>query len=226
MHETLRRAAAHVVVDDVVAPVLDERSAHHVFGVLRVRDGEVVTVTDGVGGWRACRAVGGALEPDAEPARDPRPDPPIELFVAIPKHDRPDWVVQKATELGVDRVVFLHAERSVVRWEGARAHRRLEKLRIVATEAAMQSRRVWIPVVEGPRKAADLLTSTPGGIAIAEPGGREVTTTDRRLAIGPEGGWSPAELALAADRVDLGPHVLRVETAALAACVRLVAGRG
>lgn len=225
MNETLRRAAAHVVVADVGAPVLSDRSAHHLFRVLRVRDGETVTVTDGAGAWRPARATAGALVPDGDVVDEPAPWPPVELYVAVPKQDRPDWVVQKATELGVDRLVLLHAERSVVRWEGERADRHLEKLRTVAMEASMQSRRVWIPSVEGVLPAIEALTSTPGGLPVAEPGGRAPGPGDHRLAIGPEGGWSPAELAAAADRVDLGPNVLRVETAALAACVWLVAGR-
>lgn len=226
MHDTLRRAAAHVVVDDVAAPELDDRASHHVFRVLRVRDGEVVTVTDGAGRWRACRATANTVEPDGPVVEEPAPSPPVELYVAIPKQDRPDWVVQKATELGADRLVFVHAERSVVRWDGERASRRLAKLTVVAAEATMQARRVWLPAVEGPLDALDVLGSVPGGLAIAEPGGRPPTRGDHRLAIGPEGGWSPAELAVAGDRVDLGPHVLRVETAALAGCARLVALRG
>ncbi|MEX2625455.1 MAG: RsmE family RNA methyltransferase [Ilumatobacteraceae bacterium] len=225
MNEVLRRAAAHVVVADVGAPVLADRAAHHLFRVLRVRDGETVTVTDGAGAWRSCRATADTLLPDGDIVEEPAPWPPIELYVAIPKQDRPDWVVQKATELGVDRVVLLHAERSVVRWEGERATRHLDKLRTVVLEASMQSRRVWIPVVEGVVPAIEVLTGTPGGLAVAEPGGRAPGPGDHRLAIGPEGGWSPAELAAAADRVDLGPNVLRVETAALAACVRLTAAR-
>lgn len=225
MNEALRRAAAHVVVADVGDPVLSDRTAHHLFRVLRVRDGETVTVTDGAGAWRPCRAASGVLVPDGDVVVEPAPWPPVELYVAIPKQDRPDWVVQKSTELGVDRLVLLHAERSVVRWEPERAARRLDKLRNVALEASMQSRRVWVPVVEGVMPAIDVLTGTPGGLAVAEPGGRDPRPGDHRLAIGPEGGWSPPELAAAADRVDLGSHVLRVETAALAACVRLVAAR-
>ena len=81
----------------------------------------------------------------------------------------------------------------------------------------MQSRRVWLPEITGPIPAADVL---PEGVA-AEPGGRSVTAADRLIAIGPEGGWTADELALAADRVELGRAILRVETAALVACVEL-----
>jgi RsmE family RNA methyltransferase len=81
----------------------------------------------------------------------------------------------------------------------------------------MQSRQVWLPDIAGPLAASDVL---PEAVA-AEPGGRPVTSADRLIAIGPEGGWTPDELALARDRVGLGDAVLRVETAALVACVEM-----
>ena len=57
VHDELRRASAHVLVDDVESPSLSDADAHHVFRVLRVRDGETVTVTDGAGNWRVCAAI-------------------------------------------------------------------------------------------------------------------------------------------------------------------------
>ena len=63
--ESLRRAAAHVLVDDVATPVLDDQSQHHVFRVLRVRDGEAITVTDGAGGWRLGSAAAAAEQSTA-----------------------------------------------------------------------------------------------------------------------------------------------------------------
>jgi 16S rRNA (uracil1498-N3)-methyltransferase len=214
--ETLRRAAAHVLVDDVTAPALDDAASHHVFRVLRVRDGEAVTVTDGAGWWRECRAVAGTIEPVAAPVAGGHRSPPLTIAFAIPKHDRPEWIVQKLTELGVDHIVLLHAERSVVRWDGDRAVKHLDRAKRIAVEALQQSRGVWLPAIAGPAAAAEFL---PSAVA-AEPGGRPVAVGDRILAIGPEGGWSPAELDMAADRVSLGAGVLRVETAAIVAAVR------
>ena len=214
--ESLRRAAAHVLVDDVAAPVLDDDSSHHVFRVLRVGDGEVVTVTDGAGRWRVCRASGQTIVPEAEPAFEPFAANPLTIAFAVPKLDRPEWIVQKLTELGVAHIVVLHAERSVVRWDAGRAAKHVAKLHRVAREAIRQSRQVWLPTIEGPTPALDLL---PAAVA-AEPGGRPLAGTDRVIAIGPEGGWSPTELAVAADRVSLGSSVLRVETAALVAAAR------
>ncbi len=214
----LRRAAAHLLVDDVTAPVIDDDQAHHVFRVLRVRDGDVVTITDGAGRWRECRATGTGIEPVAEAASLARRPEPITIGFAIPKHDRPEWIVQKLTEIGVDCVVVLHAERSVVRWSPERATKHLAKLRRVAGEALQQSRGVWLPEVAGPVPAADFLP----GAAAAEPGGRPVTSGDRVIAIGPEGGWSPAELECAGAMVAVGSTVLRVETAAIVAASRAV----
>ncbi len=217
----LRGSSAHVVVDRVESPVLDDDAAHHVFRVLRVRDGELVTVTDGRGGWRPCRSVGEALEPDGDVRTEEETASPLTIAWAVPKRDKPEWIVQKLTELGVDRIVVLHAERSVVRWEGPRAERHLDRCRRVAVEAVQQSRGVWVPEVVGPVRAADVL---PGSVA-AEPGGRPLRADDRTIAIGPEGGWSADELQLAVDHVDLGERVLRVETAALVAAASAAAVR-
>jgi 16S rRNA (uracil1498-N3)-methyltransferase len=215
---TLRAAAAHVVVDDVELPELEDSTAHHLFRVLRVRDGDVVTVTDGRGSWRACRAMSGDVRPDSEVM--PAPDRAVTSTVAfaIPKADRPEWIVQKLTEIGVARIVLLHAERSVVRWDGERADRHLDKLRRVAVEALEQSRGVWLPEIAGPVTAAEVLPV----MAAAEPGARSLTRDDDAIAVGPEGGWSQSELALAADRIALTATVLRVETAALVAGAMLM----
>lgn len=225
MNHALRTAAAHVLVDDLELPELDDDGAHHLFRVLRLADGEPVTVTDGRGGWRPCRVASGRLEPVGERTTVARTRPAIELYVAIPKQDRPEWLVQKLTELGVDRIVFVHADRSVVRWSADRAARHRHRLAKVVAAAAMQSRRVWLPSIEGPTASDDVL-ATPARVVVAEPGGRALTARDRRVAIGPEGGWSPRELALAPERVDLGDAVFRVETAAIAAAAVMTYLRG
>lgn len=210
---TLRAAAAHVLVDDVAHPALDDPTTHHLFRVLRVREGDVVTVTDGRGSWRVCRAADATLSPDGDAEAATEPATRCTVAFAIPKADRPEWIVQKLTELGVTRIVLLHTERSVVHWERDRANRHVAKLRRVAVEALEQSRGVWLPEITGPVAAAEVLAD----MAVAEPGGRRLTRGDSTLAIGPEGGWSAAELAIAQDRVELSASVLRVETAALVA---------
>jgi len=218
MEESLRRSAAHIWVDDVDAPAPDDEATHHLRRVLRLRDGAAVSVTDGVGAWRACRLVGHDLESVAPVIREDQPRWPITILAAAPKGDRVEWMVQKCTEVGVDRIVVLTAERSVMRWEDERAARNMDRLRRIAVEAALQSRRVWFPVVEGPTPAATILA----GAVIAELGGRQLDVGDRSVAVGPEGGWTPGELRLAGDHVELGNNVLRVETAAVVAANRLV----
>ena len=213
----LRDAAAHVLVDDVEIVALHDDAAHHVFRVLRVRDGDVVTVTDGCGGWRVCRAVGSVLEPHGPAHREDRSAEPVRIAVAVPKRDRPEWIVQKLTELGVDQITLLHADHSVVRWDPERAAKHRRKLGKVMAEALQQSRGVWMPSLVGPVDAVEVLHE----FAVAEPGGRPITGGDRAVGIGPEGGWSHAELSAAADQVGLGDTVLRVETAALAVASRL-----
>lgn len=217
MDPRLRSSSAHVIVADIARVALDERDDHHLRRVLRLRDGEPVTVTDGTGAWRLCRLGPGGLEPDGEVEHVPAPTPPVTIAVAAPKGDRLDWLVQKVTEIGVDRVRLIRAERSVVRWDDERAQRQLDRLARIVREAAMQSRRVHLPLLDGPVAAS----ATLGELPAAEPGGRALGVADHGIAIGPEGGWSPTELA-GAERVDLGPHVLRVETAAVVAAALLV----
>lgn len=214
--EVLRRSAAHLVVDDLDAPVLGDRDAHHLVRVRRIRRDETVTITDGRGRWRTAHVSFDGFSELGEVQHEPSSGEPIELMVAIPKQDRPEWIVQKATELGATRIVWLHADRSVVRWEGDRAERHLTRLRTVAVEAVSQSRRVVVPEIVGPLSTLEALTDA--SVVLAEPGGRPLRASDRRIAIGPEGGWSEAESAMASAKVSLGDHVLRVETAALAAC--------
>ena len=222
MPEVLRRSSAHVLVDapadlETDALVVDDDVEHHLRRVLRLRDAETVTATDGEGSWREYRSVvtGQALrlDPVGPVRRIVRPSSGVTVATAIPKGDRVDWLVQKCTELGADRIVLLHAENSVVRWKPDRARKQIVRLRRIADEAVRQSRRVWRATVDGPVDAVDTL----GGFVVAEPGGRAVRVGDRRVAIGPEGGWSAAELGAADDTIDLGPQILRTETAATVA---------
>lgn len=220
--EALRRSSTHVLLPagssallDLDLISLDDDVEHHMRRVLRLRDGESVSVTDGEGRWRSCVArLSSALvlEADGGVQREPEPDR-FTIASAIPKGDRVDWLVQKVVELGADRVVLLHAERSAVRWKRERADKQLMRLQRIADEAVRQSRRVWRCAVEGPLEALDLLAEA----IVAEPGGRRIDRFDALVAIGPEGGWSDAELERAGDRVSVGSTILRTETAAVAA---------
>ncbi len=226
--EARRSAATQIFVPsdvlDVDGPIaLDSDTEHHLSRVLRLRDGERVSVSDGAGRWRlAAVTLSGkslGLEPTSAVAETQRERPTLTIATAIPKGDRVDWLVQKAVEIGVDTVQFLHAERSAVRWKADRAVKQVDRLTRIAREAARQSRRVWMPEVRAPVPAADVLSTS----LVAEPGGRSVVAGDTFVSIGPEGGWSPNELESAADQVQLGPNVLRTETAVLVAATLCVA---
>lgn len=197
-------------------PVLDGDDRHHLERVLRVRVGDLVTVADGAGAWRCCMlAAAGRLEPGGEVCHVPPPAPTLAVAFAVTKGDRPELAVQKLTELGIDRMTPFHAQRSVARWEGDRAARHVARLRRVAREASMQCRRTWLPVVD---ELADLrvLLGAPG-VALADPAGAPPTLAHPTVVIGPEGGFTDDERALASANVRLGPLVLRAETAAIAA---------
>lgn len=227
MNPSLRRSAAHVFVESLTSPALADDDRHHLVRVLRLRAGEPVSVADGQGSWRICRfADGGELLPDTEIVTERIAGPPVTIGFALPKGDRPEWIVQKLTEIGVDRIVILDAVRSVTHWEGDRATRHLAKLGRVAREASMQSRRVMLPTIDGPVRPDAFIRDQPAGaVALAEPDGPPPTLSSPSVLIGPEGGWSQAELALTPEHVGLGRGLLRIETAALVAGARLAALR-
>jgi len=212
----LRNSAAHVFVDSIDAPVLSDVDAHHLLRVLRVKSQNVVTVSDGGGRWRTCVVDGDAnLEATSDVATEAAPKWHLTVAFSVVKGDRPEWTVQKLTEIGVDEIVVLApTTRSVVRWDAGRANKNLEKLRIVAREAAMQSRRVWLP------KVSDVVTLAQLSDAfIADPTGEVLNASHRSIAIGPEGGFTQDEISAGKGVVSLGDTILRAETAAISAAV-------
>ena len=218
--------AAHLFVADLDTPLIADEDRHHIERVLRLRDGEEVTVSDGAGGLRACAfRTGGLLEPTAGATRSPSPSPAITVGFALVKNDRPEWIVQKLTECGVDTIVPFVAARSVVRWTPDKAAAHVERWQRIAREAAMQSRRVWLPKVASISAFAHAVARIGPAVALAEAGGPAPTVSTATVFIGPEGGWAPEEAEATALRVGLGPHVLRAETAAVAAGVLLAALR-
>jgi 16S rRNA (uracil1498-N3)-methyltransferase len=208
---------------------------------LRLRTGETVTVADGSGWWRPYRVGGivgpadtGAavrLEAAGEPEQEPALSPSLAVAFALTKGDKPELVVQKLTELGVDRIVPVLAQRSVSRPDPARASAAAERWRRIAREAARQCRRATLPGVEDLAPLAGLAGHP--GLVVAERGGQPAEGLgpppgdEILVVVGPEGGLADSEVEALKPwgRLDLGPHILRAETAALAAAALLAARR-
>ncbi|HXH59549.1 RsmE family RNA methyltransferase [Iamia sp.] len=219
-----RGTAPHAFVADVDRPVLGEDDHHHLGRALRLRPGDPLTVSDGLGRWRPV-CFGDDLEPTGAVNLDEAVRPEITVALTPVKGARPEWAVQKLTELGIDRIWLLVAARSVVRWEGDRAAGHVARLEKVARQAAMQSRRTRLPELRTGVLVADALEAGGAAAAVAAPGGIAPSLERPMLLIGPEGGWSASELVAAPATVGLGPTVLRAETAAVAAGTLLVALR-
>ena len=216
------RHGPHVLVESVDVPVVADDDRHHLSRVLRLRDGDPITVGDGAGRWRPCRW-GGTVEPMGEIVEVAAPSPRLGVAFALIKGGRPELVVQKLVELGVDDIRPFAAERSVVRWDDAKAAKNQQRLERVAREAVMQCRRAWLPTVHPPA-TFDEVVSLPGA-SRADMGGEAVSLTSPTVLIGPEGGWTDAERAVEIPTVRLSTAVLRAETAAITAGALLAALR-
>lgn len=211
----------HVFVADLDRPELDEHDRHHLARALRLRAGDELTISDGAGRWRPAR-FGPTIEPAGDIVVVPDPTPAITVGLAPVKGQRPEWAIQKLTELGVDAIWLLVAERSVVRWDDGDAAR-VPRLERVVREAGMQSRRMRLPTL---RVGVPLAEAMAGAdVALADPGGDPPTLARPVVLVGPEGGWSDAERAAAPSLVGLGGTILRAETAAVAAGTLLAALR-
>ncbi|AFY27868.1 16S rRNA (uracil(1498)-N(3))-methyltransferase [Cyanobium gracile] len=221
---------------------LEPQERHYLERVLRYRPGDRLALVDGIGGlWTAVldpeRRLQLEQDPGAPLLREAPPGPPLELAMAVPRREA-DLVWRMATELGADRLQPLLAERGapgercpIERWQG------------IVREATEQCERLWHPVLESPGPAGEWLARPAAGIALlattrreglplcsqrlreladrVEKGASEADpTAGLRLAIGPEGGWSPQEEERAEaagwQPVSLGPTILRTATAAVA----------
>jgi 16S rRNA (uracil1498-N3)-methyltransferase len=217
--------------------------AHYLGRVLRLTSGQGCDVVDGAGHRWSARLEGSdhlrLEQPLAQPLeQQPRPDPALTLAVALPRQEV-ELIWRMATELGIDQLQPLQAERCVVRgrWPQERWH-------TILKEATEQSERLWLPELRDPETAGTWLAQPPAGLHLLAssrgphlphvsavlrhppPPAREATEGEEHdpwrvcLAIGPEGGWSPAEEATAQAHgwllVSAGPTILRTATAAVA----------
>lgn len=219
---------------------LPERVAHHALRVLRLADGAAVTLFNGQGGEYAAtlgidgkRAHAQIGRFDAVERESPLRLTLIQSWVATEKLD---WIVEKAVELGVRNIVFAPAERSVVRLSGERQARRLAHLALLAQAACAQCGRNRLPTLAAADTLAQAFTlAGDAPLLMLHPAADialDGTAAQRgaRVLVGPEGGFTAPEIALArsagALAIRLGPRVLRTETAGLVALSTLQALAG
>ena len=218
-----RRAAAHAFVIDVNAPFLNDDDFHHLAKVLRLRSGESVSVSDGRGSWRICTyEMSAALAIDDSVVHIETNLRSLTVAFSVTKNDKPDLVIQKLTELGIDHIVPIITERSIVRWDSDKGAKNQARWQKIAREAAMQSRSVFLPTIHEVYPSVEKFVDTYGpNIAVADPEGGALTANITTLVIGPEGGFTHQEMDLMPQRVSLPGGILRAETAAVAAGVML-----
>jgi len=220
--DAIKRGHAQIIGQD----------AHHLSRVLRVEPGQKFEISDNHNLYLA----------EVETARkdlisftvlsqvEVTPLPlHTSLFAALTKFERFEWMLEKATELGVETVTPVETDRTEKGLEAA-ARKRLARWQRIAREASEQSRRVHLPTIEEPMRFDDVLREDPGyRFALVEAGGRpiisvlpETRTSEDRVSIlvGPEGGWTDRERAalpsLGWQAASLGGNILRAETAAIA----------
>jgi 16S rRNA (uracil1498-N3)-methyltransferase len=218
--------------------VLRGAEARHLVEVLRARPGDPVSLADGSGAvWQARVAAVGAEVRLALGARTDvaRPRPRLVVVQALPKARKLDEVVQRLTEIGVDRLVPVHSARSQVRLDAARAAKAVTRWRAVALAASKQSRRARRLEVAEVGSWDDAFAGAPAGAVLweeATAGLRAVIAgaagaAELVLGIGPEGGLTAAEVeATGLPAASLGPTILRTETAALVAAAVVLAAAG
>jgi len=236
-----------VFVSDPLSPSdeyrLPDEQGHYLSRVLRLKPGDQVLLFDGSGyeypaivteasGKKVFLQIGSAV------GRDTDSPLKVRLIQGVSRGERMDFVVQKATELGVDRISPVLTEFSVVKLSAERAKRRLRHWQKIAQSACEQCGRNRIPVIDPPRSMPDFLRDSAAAdcrLLLLPSASRPLheidpPAADIDLLIGPEGGFSAMEHEMLThagfEAVLLGPRVLRTETAALAALTLLQANWG
>jgi 16S rRNA (uracil1498-N3)-methyltransferase len=223
---------------------LPQQAAEHVARVLRMNAGDMLTVFNGDGYDYAATLISIGKRDVTVRIEDREPiskESPLKLTLAqgVARGEKMDLIVQKATELGVARIVPLFTERSEVKLDASRAEKRLLHWRAVAASACEQSGRVCIPEVTPAQALQDWLKNLPDGgaqrLALLPEGtlrARELRFDNDGgwLVVGPEGGLGDRDVAALQEAgfqgLRLGPRILRTETAGLAALAALQALHG
>jgi 16S rRNA (uracil1498-N3)-methyltransferase len=205
--------------------------SHQVTRVLRLHSGDEITLLDGLGGELRCRLDGEDCIVLARAVAAGEPRHQLTVCQALLKGDHLEPVVRHGTELGIARFGLFVSERCIAR---GLSPRRLQRLRAVAREAAEQSERGIVPPIDAPIPYADALkAAAPGSVLLFERhNGKRLTEMEPPpgVLIGPEGGFSPAEVE-AAERAGLaiaglGPRILRSETVAVAVAAAILSRTG
>lgn len=202
----------------------------HAARVRRIRVGEQLLLGDGAGEMALCEvADAGREDLQARVLRRwsvTRPVPTVTVVQALPKAERSELAIESATEAGADAFVAWQAVRCVARWDSVRAEKGLRRWRAVARAAARQSRRAYIPPVEGPVSTPELAGRIAGRTALVLHEAATEVLAEKHVAqadsiiivVGPEGGITDDELveltSAGAAAVRLGPTILRTSTAA------------
>lgn len=215
--------------------VLSPEEAHHLLHVLRGRAGDAVELFDGAGRvarGEVAKAGRKLVEIRIREQRAvPRPAGRVALIQALPRAQKMDLIIQKATELGVDAIIPLQAEHGVARIRDADTGSRRDRWRRIAVNAAKQCGSAWLPELPDAVTPAAFVERYPSWdlllLASLQEGARPLRDAMREteagsrcgVLIGPEGDFTPDEIALfrraGAVPVTLGPLILRAETAAL-----------
>lgn len=213
---------------------------HHLVNVVRLRAGDEITVLDGAGGAYEVTIVSVAGDAAIGEIKGRHQTPPpmmkVTLFVGLPKADRMDMIIQKATELGAHQITPVLCRRTVPNLSSERAKRRVARWRQISVEASKQSRRPLFPIISSPLHFDDALEKSSSDLKLIFTLSESYSTNPNKLKnvleqnagakevslfIGPEGGFTGDEVSRAvsvgAIPVSLGDNILRTETAAIAA---------
>jgi len=218
---------------------LPEEAANHLVRVMRLREGDGCVLFNGDGNDYSATVVA-ASKRDAQVRIDAVQAVALEsplrivLLQGIARGEKMDLILQKATELGVAAIVPVDADRTEVKLDGARAQKRVAHWQNVVQSACGQSGRARIPTVAAPLPLAQAAAALPADtlrLTLDPLGGHRLSTLSSApaagivIAIGPEGGWSPRDRmqldAAGFQGLQLGPRILRTETAGLAAIAAL-----
>ncbi len=220
------------IVDGLAS--LEATDAHHALKVLRMNPGDEAALIHGGQLYRCAIQTMSASEVTArvlETLPSPEPKLKITLYQGLPKADKMDWIVQKATELGVSRIVPMAMDRCVVKLDAKDGAKKQERWQKIAREAAKQSGRALVPQIaplqKSPEFKEDLLLvpwEEAQGYNLAKAHSQHPDVHSIGILIGPEGGIARSEIAaLPFAPVTLGPRILRTETAGLCAISALYA---